>query len=39
MMELIKEPLIILVLLSITIITRRELKKIINQFKINLLQK
>lgn len=37
MMELIKEPLIILVLLSITIITRRELKKIINQFKINLL--
>ena len=39
MIELIKEPLIILVLLSITIITRRELKKIINQFKINLLQK
>jgi hypothetical protein len=37
MMELIKEPLIILVLLSITIITRQELKKIINQFKINLL--
>ena len=39
MIELIKEPLIILVLLSITMITRRELKKIINQFKINLLQK
>ena len=37
MMELIKEPLIILVLLSITIITRQELKKIFKQFKINLL--
>ena len=37
MIELIKEPLIILVLLSTTMITRQELKKIFNQFKINLL--